>query len=106
MNCGTKRSSSGARLAVSTTPATSAPSSGPCDDRRPGPAMTVPDLLGRRALNRTTLARQLLLGRACLPVPGALEHLVGLQAQAPDAPYVGLWSRLDEFRTTALAGAV
>jgi hypothetical protein len=68
--------------------------------------MTVPDLLGRRALNRATLARQLLLGRACLPVPGALEHLVGLQAQAPDAPYVGLWSRLDEFRTTALARAV
>src|SRR5260370_32474285 len=68
--------------------------------------MTVPDLLGRRALNRATLARQLLLDRACLPVPGALEHLVGLQAQAPDAPYVGLWSRLGEFRTTTLARAV
>ena len=52
--------------------------------------MTAPDLLSRRALNRATLARQLLLDRACLPVPDALEHLVGLQAQAPDAPYVGL----------------
>ena len=68
--------------------------------------MTVPDLLGRRALNRATLARQLLLDRACLPVPDALEHLVGLQAQAPDAPYVGLWSRLGEFRSGALARAI
>jgi hypothetical protein len=65
--------------------------------------VTVPDLLSRRALGRATLARQLLLGRARMPVPDALEHLVGLQAQAPDAPYVGLWSRLDGFRTGQLA---
>jgi hypothetical protein len=59
--------------------------------------MTVPDRLGRRAANRATLARQLLLDRARLPVPRALDHLVGLQAQAP-APYAGLWSRLAGFR--------
>ena len=68
--------------------------------------MTAADLLSRRALNRATLARQLLLDRARRPVPDALEHLVGLQAQAPDAPYVGLWSRLDDFRTGQLARAI
>ena len=71
-----------------------------------GPAVTVTGRLSRRATNRATLARQLLLDRACLPVPRALEHLVGLQAQAPDAPYVGLWSRLAGFRTEHLARAI
>jgi winged helix DNA-binding protein len=68
--------------------------------------VTAADVLGRRALGRATLARQLLLGRARLPVPDALEHLVGLQAQAPDAPYVGLWSRLDGFDAAELAQAL
>jgi hypothetical protein len=63
-------------------------------------------VLGRRALNRATLARQLLLERAYLRVPDALERLVGLQAQAPDAPYVGLWSRLADFDTGQLARSI
>lgn len=63
-------------------------------------------VLSRRALNRATLARQLLLERADLLVGAALEHLVGLQAQAPNAPYVALWSRLDPFRPEELARLV
>jgi hypothetical protein len=36
----------------------------------------------------------------------AVAHLVGLQAQAPLAPYVGLWSRLAAFATDDLAAAL
>jgi hypothetical protein len=56
-----------------------------------------------RALNRATLARQLLLERATLSVEDALEHLVGLQAQTPHTAYTGLWSRLAAFAPEALS---
>jgi hypothetical protein len=55
------------------------------------------DRLDTRQLNRATLDRQLLLGRAALPARQAVGHLAGLQAQAPLAPYVGLWTRLAGF---------
>ena len=55
-------------------------------------------VLTRRALNRATLARQLLLEPASLSVRDAVEQLAGLQAQAPNAPYIGLWTRLRDFR--------
>jgi Winged helix DNA-binding domain len=73
---------------------------------------TSPGVLGRRELNRALLDRQMLLRRIPLPVetgPRAgrvietVEHLAGLQAQAPFPPYYGLWSRLAGFRPGDLA---
>lgn len=60
-------------------------------------------VLDARALNRATLARQLLLDRADLPVLDAVAHLCGLQAQEPQEPFTGLWSRLRAFEPTVLS---
>jgi hypothetical protein len=59
-----------------------------------------------RELNRTTLARQMLLDRATLPAATAVERLAGLQAQQAQAPFVGLWTRLAGFRREELAEAI
>ncbi|MDL5155906.1 winged helix DNA-binding domain-containing protein [Actinomycetospora termitidis] len=60
--------------------------------------------LDARALNRATLARQHLLERADLGVLDAVAHLGGLQAQEPQEPFVGLWSRLRAFAPATLDG--
>ena len=64
------------------------------------------EIVTTRRLNRTTLDRQLLLTRSPLHARSAVEHLVGMQAQVPTAPYVGLWSRCASFTTDELAEAI
>jgi Winged helix DNA-binding domain len=63
-------------------------------------------VLSTRDLNRALLARQLLLDRSDLPIPEALEQVAGLQAQYAPSPYVGLWSRLRDFRRDDLTRAL
>jgi hypothetical protein len=64
------------------------------------------ELLTLGQLNRATLARQLLLGRADLPVVEAVERLAGMQAQEPKPPFVGLWTRLRGFARADLVEAL
>jgi hypothetical protein len=59
-------------------------------------------VLTLRELNRATLARQLLLERKRLSPTAVIERLVGMQAQWPRAPYVGIWTRTTSFRREAL----
>ena len=54
-------------------------------------------VLSQRDLNRALLARQLLLERSSQPVADVVEWLLGLQAQAPMPPYLGLFARLSDF---------
>ncbi len=58
--------------------------------------------LDRATLTRATAERQWLSGRRPATAAAAIEHLVGLQAQEPHEPYVGLWSRLDGFEPAQL----
>lgn len=52
------------------------------------------------------LARQLLLERSSLPLARALEAVGGLQTQHAPSGYVGLWSRLRNFRRDSLTEAL
>jgi hypothetical protein len=63
----------------------------------------VTEVLSQRGLNRATLARQHLLERAPAPAIDMIEHLGGMQSQAPLAPYVGLWTRLQDFTPDELS---
>ncbi|MFE0421776.1 winged helix DNA-binding domain-containing protein [Streptomyces sp. NPDC058953] len=66
-------------------------------------------VLGDRALNRATLARQLLLRRATraeVTAEDAVARLVGLQAQNVKPPYYALAARLDAFDPAELSDAM
>ncbi|GAA2272666.1 winged helix DNA-binding domain-containing protein [Glycomyces scopariae] len=60
-------------------------------------------VISTRALNRTLLARQLLTERVALAPLAAIEHLVAMQGQHPNSPYIGLWTRLAPFAHDDLA---
>ncbi|MFJ7587673.1 DNA glycosylase AlkZ-like family protein [Streptomyces sp. NPDC097617] len=59
-------------------------------------------VLDTRSLNRATLARQLLLDRTAAPAVDVVTHLCGMQAQEPQEPFTGLWTRVRSFRPVDL----
>jgi hypothetical protein len=63
-------------------------------------------VLTARMLNRALLARQLLLEPSELGIVEAIEQVGGLQTQYSPSGYVGLWSRLRDFRRESLTEAL
>ena len=70
------------------------------------PAMPTVRVLSERELNRAVLARQLLLDRAPVTIPRALERMCGLQDQYAPSGYIGLWTRVAGFRRDDLTRAL
>jgi hypothetical protein len=64
--------------------------------------MPASDTLTLRQINRATLARQMLLAREKATPAKAIERLVGMQAQWPKPPFLGLWSRVQGFEREQL----
>jgi hypothetical protein len=67
-----------------------------CDNRG------MPQSLTLREINRATLARQMLLAREKVTPVAAIERLVGMQAQWPKPPFLGLWTRVEGFERDQL----
>src|SRR6202165_3133265 len=62
--------------------------------------------LTTRELNRALLARQFLLERSSLPLVSMIERVGGLQTQYAPSGYIGLWSRMRNFRRDSLTTAL
>lgn len=60
-------------------------------------------VISLRQLNRTLLSRQFLAERTERSTLEVVRHLVALQGQEPNWPYVGLWCRVAGFRSDDLA---
>ncbi|MFE7805567.1 winged helix DNA-binding domain-containing protein [Streptomyces sp. NPDC057430] len=58
--------------------------------------------ISARGLNRSTLARQLLLRRENVGAADAVRRVVALQAQQPASPYLALWNRIAGFDPSEL----
>jgi hypothetical protein len=63
-------------------------------------------VLTQRELNRSLLARQLLLERSKLPLARALEQVAGLQTQYAPSAYIRLWTSLERLRLDDLTRAL
>ena len=64
------------------------------------------NVLSERAMNRATLARQMLLRREKATPVAVVERLAGMQAQLARPPFVGIWSRLQRFAAADLIEAI
>ncbi|MCE9595394.1 MAG: winged helix DNA-binding domain-containing protein [Planctomycetes bacterium] len=73
------------------------------DKKKRASAPKTDAVLTLRALNRATLARQMLLARERIGVVAAVERLAGMQAQVAKPPFIGLWTRVEGFERGALA---
>jgi hypothetical protein len=63
-------------------------------------------VLSTAELNRTLLARQLLLERSSASIPKVLGRMGGLQAQYAPSMYIGLWTRIEGFEREQLDRAL
>src|ERR1700737_1175357 len=69
-------------------------------------AMANERTLTPRELNRALLARQFLLEPSSLPMVTTIELIGGLQTQYAPSGYIGLWSRMRNFRRDSLTTAL
>ena len=68
----------------------------------PAPCNVSSQPLTRDALNRALLARQMLLARETVSPVKVVERLAGMQAQQARPPFIGLWTRLENFSRNQL----